>query len=361
MKNRKKLKIVLPAVLILTAVLFLTGRNLKAGKGGSLLSRGGAGTGTVNLTSLPDAGSSSGITELSGAGSGAADKQATAVSGQAKTVKTAEKAAAPQSAASAVPADSADERKLIRTVSLSLETTDFENLLAELRAGAAADGGYIEKSSISGTASAAGQTAAANQKKNSSVRTASLTFRIPAANADAFLSAAEGKANVVLRTENTSDITLQYSDTESHIKTLKTEQERLWALLEKAENTQAVISIEQRLTDIEYQLNSYESKIRLYDNQTDYVSVTMSIREVKTYTPAEKAGMAERMEKGLRATLLGIKNAAEDLLVGLVVWFPVLLILGALTAVVLVIIKHIPAGKRKQPLTSSDTAGETKA
>ena len=63
------------------------------------------------------------------------------------------------------------------------------------------------------------------------------------------------------------DVTLRYVDVDSHKKALETEQERLLALLEKAENVEDIITIENRLSDVRYELENYESQIRLLDNQ----------------------------------------------------------------------------------------------
>ena len=72
---------------------------------------------------------------------------------------------------------------------------------------------------------------------------------------------------------------------ESRKKSLEIEQERIWQFLEKAESIDTVITLEQRLSDIRYQLESMESQLRLYDNQVDYSTVYLSISEVTAYTP----------------------------------------------------------------------------
>ena len=48
------------------------------------------------------------------------------------------------------------------------------------------------------------------------------------------------------------------------------EQDRIWALLEKADTLDAVIALEKRLSEIRYDLESMESQLRLYDNQVEY-------------------------------------------------------------------------------------------
>ncbi len=94
-------------------------------------------------------------------------------------------------------------------------------------------------------------------------------------------------------------MTLQYSDIESHKKTLKIEQDRLWALLEKADSMDSIIALEERLSDIRYELESYESQLRLYDNQIEYSKVTLNINEVKRYTEVVPESAGEQILKGL--------------------------------------------------------------
>ena len=91
--------------------------------------------------------------------------------------------------------------------------------------------------------------------------------RIPADRLDRFVETVESAGNVTSKQEQVTDVTLQYSDTESRKKSLEIEQERLWALLEKAESLDAVVALEARLSEIRYELESYTSQLRPYDNQ----------------------------------------------------------------------------------------------
>mgnify|MGYP002226154573 CR=1 FL=1 len=83
-------------------------------------------------------------------------------------------------------------------------------------------------------------------------------------------------------------MTLTYVDLQSHRDALQTEQERLLQLLEQAESIEDIITIEQRLSDVRYQLESMESQLRSYDNQVDYSTVYLYIDEVEVYTPVEE-------------------------------------------------------------------------
>ena len=95
-------------------------------------------------------------------------------------------------------------RKLIRDVTLEVETREFDSLLAQISERVSELGGYIESSQVSGVS--------LNARGGVRDRDASLKARIPADKLDSFLESVETEANVVSRQENVTDITLTYSD-----------------------------------------------------------------------------------------------------------------------------------------------------
>ena len=89
----------------------------------------------------------------------------------------------------------AENRKLIRRVSLSLETEEYDVLLTEISGRLAACGGYMEQLS-------------ADTRYTSNSRYATMTVRVPADRLDTFVSAVSDVSNVVQRSEETDDVTL---------------------------------------------------------------------------------------------------------------------------------------------------------
>ena len=222
-----------------------------------------------------------------------------------------------------------DSRKLIRNVDLSFETTDFDTFVQDIQSKTTALGGYIESSDLSGNA------------YTDRHRYAYFTLRIPKPQVDTFLSFAEGEANLTRKYENTQDITLQYYDTESRKKALQSEYDRLLELMAKAESVDAVIAIEQRLSEIRYQLDSFESDLRRYDNQVDYSTITVNVSETTVLTASENSGFWSRVQANLESNVEDLCNAA----IGLLIWFlsslPVLLALAILFFIIYRIVKAI--------------------
>lgn len=246
----------------------------------------------------------------------------------------------PTAAKPQAPSSNSDKpainRKLIRTVSLDVETTAFDNLLSSIEGSVTNIGGYIEQSDVSGTSISASQDRR---------RYAYLTVRIPSDSLDGFLSQMAEQSNVINRSENVQDVTLQYTDIESRKKSLTIEQERLWTLLEKADTLEAVIALEERLSEIRYQLEGFESQLRTYDNQVDYSTVHISIQEVGVFTPTAPDSIGTRIQKGFVRNLEYLTLCLTDLLVWFLSHLPSLVLLALVIGILLFLVKTV--GRKK--------------
>lgn len=211
------------------------------------------------------------------------------------------------------PSKIPSDRKLIRTVSLTFETTEFDTFVRDIQNKTTELGGYVESSDISGN------------EKTSSTRSAYFTLRIPKPNLDTFLSFTEGGANLTRKYENSQDITLKYHDTESRKKALKEEYDRLLELIAQAESVDAIIAIEERLSDIRYELDGFESDLRMYDNQVEYSTVNVDVKEAKVYTPTQKTTFWDRVASRFESNLGDLMDSLTDFLVWFISSIPVLI------------------------------------
>lgn len=229
-------------------------------------------------------------------------------------------------------------RKLIKNVDMSVETEEFDTLLANVEKRITALGGYVEQSNVyNGSA----------YNTYSSLRSANLTARIPAEKLDEFLSVVSESSNVVNRNESVTDVTLQYVDMQSHKEALLTEQKRLLELLDEAETIDDMITLESRLSDVRYQIESMESQLRTYDNQVSYSTVYLYIDEVKTYTQVAEQTRLERMADGFVRSLKGIGNGFLDFGVEFVIALPYLIVWVVILIVIILVIRLIIKVSRK--------------
>lgn len=221
-------------------------------------------------------------------------------------------------------------QKLIRKVNIDAETEDLEALLPKLLEQVTKLDGYIENQELY------------NGSSYSSYRhrSASLTIRIPAENLDGFVQQVKDVSNVVTYNESQEDVTLTYVSTESRIKALETEQERLLELLSKAENMSDLLEIEARLTDARYELENVTSQLRVLANKVDYATVYLYIDQVKVYTEVEEQTVWQRIGAGFKQNLQDIGEDMEDFFVWLVTYSPQLMVLAVIAAVVILLLRR---------------------
>lgn len=249
--------------------------------------------------------------------------------------------AAPQEAGSGTNSGSQDVRegrKLIRTVQLSVETLEFDSLLDYVQNKTAELGGYVENISVyNGSGYDPRYYEYSGNGGYGQRRNASMVLRIPKENLDGFLTEVDVRGNVISRSEQEEDVTLDYVDLESHKKVLQAEQERLLEMMEQAQTMDDLITLESRLSDIRYQLESMESRLRTYDNQIEYATVYLDLNEVVELTPVEEEEQTiwERMGEGFMESLAHIGTFIKEFFVYFVISLPYLILLLILFAVVI--------------------------
>ena len=221
-------------------------------------------------------------------------------------------------------------QKLIRRVSIDAETEDLEALLGSLSIKISSVGGYIKNQDLyNGSAYSSYR-----------YRSASLTIRIPAENLDNFIQQVKDVSNVVNYNESQEDVTLTYVSTESRIKALETEQERLLELLSKADNMSDLLEIEARLTDVRYELENVTSQLRVLANKVDYATVNLYIDQVKVYKEVEEQTVWQRIGTGFKQNLEDIGEGLEDFFVWFVTYSPQLVSFAVVAAVVIAVLRR---------------------
>lgn len=222
------------------------------------------------------------------------------------------------------------ERKLIRTVDLNLETENYDALMKGLEQEINNLGGYIEY-----------KDAYYGNYYSSRNRNANITARIPADKLDEFTGKVAEIGNITYESESVEDVTLQYVDLSSHKKMLLTEQERLMELLEKAETMEDIITLESRLSEVRYQIESMESQLRTFDNQVDYSTVHIFVEEVERYTPQQEKSTWDRIKSGFGENVYRVTNGIKNFAIEFIIAIPVLLVWAVVITVGVILVRVV--------------------
>ena len=243
-------------------------------------------------------------------------------------------------------------RKLIRTVRMEAETEDLNTLLSALDEKIAALNGYVEGREVYN----------GSIHSDRRYRHASMTIRIPAESLAGFVEHIEGASNVVSSNEYIDDVTTQYVDTESRVAALEIEQERLLELLSKAETMEDILTIEDRLTDVRYELENMASQLKVLDNQVTYATVHLEITEVQEYTPIieEEPTVWERITDGFGESIEGITDDIVEFFVWIVVNSPYLLVWAVVLTAIVLTARKFTRRKKVKSAPKPDSTNEPK-
>ncbi len=118
----------------------------------------------------------------------------------------------------------------------------------------------------------------------------SLTFSVAASRytqVKAYLAtyAAQHKGKLITLQESVQDVTNDYVDSQSQLANLRVEQTRLQTLMGQAASLNDILTIEQRLTDVEGQIEQIEAHLNRLNGQTTFYTIQIQLLPLATYKP----------------------------------------------------------------------------
>jgi len=244
-----------------------------------------------------------------------------------------------QPAASAAPAQPAsgegggdgvgaliDDAKIIRTGTIDLEVTDVPTALVTARDGIRAMGGYV----------------GASQTQNVDDRpTASITYRIPASrweDALDLLRRLNGLTSKVV-TEQTQavEVTGQVVDLQARIKNLRASEAALQQIATGTTKISDVLEVQQQLTNVRGQIEQLSAALGDLQDRAGFATLTATFSvPVVAVDVATKGWEPAVVVDEASASLVNILQALTTAGIWFaIVWLPILLILGAIVALVI--------------------------
>ena len=161
---------------------------------------------------------------------------------------------------------STSSQKLIKKASVRLETKNADELIKKINSQIGSLKGYTESLS---------------QSKHYEYLSIETNVCVPAEKLDEFLDFLEKSGTITSKNVVTADVTDDYTDTESQIKALETEEKALLGILEKCETVQDTMNVQERLTSVRGELESLKSQKKNYDQRIAYSEVLINISEVE--------------------------------------------------------------------------------
>lgn len=223
----------------------------------------------------------------------------------------------------------ATERMVIHKGELGLEVKNLEETHLKLEEKVRQYGGYIVESNVF--------------SENEGHLDGMMTARVPEKNFQRFLKDAEGTAaKVIERIVKGEDVTEEYVDLASRLKSKRTVEARLLAFMENAKKTEDLLRISADLATVQEEMETIIGRMKFLDNQVAYSTVTINTFEEKVVVPSienEDLNTWEKTKKQFAVSMNFLMSALSAITVFFVGNVPVFIILAAIAFLIYIIVK----------------------
>ena len=155
------------------------------------------------------------------------------------------------------------DRMIIRTATLQLKVKDVADSLDKVRSLAGTHGGYI---------------ASSDSHIEGEYTVATLTLQVPAAQFDDAMNELR-KVGVKAIGENvsSSDVTEEYTDLQSQLRNLQATEQRIQALMSKAERIEDILTLDRELRQIQSEIERIMGRTNYLSKRAEMSSITVTL------------------------------------------------------------------------------------
>lgn len=217
--------------------------------------------------------------------------------------------------------DTSTNKKIIKKSRISIQVYDFDRTVESLKQAVQNYGGYIENSNS--------DIIYDDIENNIKLKSGSMVLRVPNQNYNDMLNYILQTDKVVGTYEEGIDITSNYIDTEAMLKAKELEREKLFELISKAENVNDLILLEQRLSELNGEINSYNNQIKDWDRLVEFSTISVNIEQIKEQTKIDSisSNLNLRVKNSFISSINSIKKETENLIVWLAQVMPLVIIM----------------------------------
>ena len=229
-------------------------------------------------------------------------------------------------------------RMVIRNGYISIQVTDIDLKVSEIKQKTKEIGGYVENSQIDTYEGDPVNKIPASKQAN-------VTIRVPQGNFEDMIKTIKTMGKTTNENVNGSDITTQYRDTATRVENLKIQESSLQQLMTKAKNVDDILRIETELNRVRTDIEIMTSELKNWDTQVQMSSIQINLLQVKEgqLQNVDMNGIWGKVYnsfiQGINAVVIGV----EKLIILIAGVLPFLVI-----AVVLGVLIYIPIRKRSK-------------
>lgn len=211
-----------------------------------------------------------------------------------------------------------DSRMVVQNTSISMQVNDVSAVSSNIENLAISVGGYMVNRSM---------------VKPEGAATGNITIRVPAEKREETLNSIK-KMGIKTVSENVSgyDVTDQYVDIQGRVDNLNKTKIKMEVLLDQANNVSDLMNIQMQINNIQSQIDSYIGQQKYLEQTAKLtrIMINLSTDELALpYVPDAAWRPGAVLKTAVRSMIGAVRNVA-DAIIWMVVYFPVLAIMGLL-------------------------------
>lgn len=245
-------------------------------------------------------------------------------------------------------------KKLVYTVDMRLQTTEFESGTKKLLTVTRDLGGYLQSAHVEGR----------SLYNPGADRFASYVLRIPSEQLADFLGMMEDRYNLVMLDQQSQDVTVRYGYADDRLFELEEQAKRLEEMLEETQGADERLDIERELTDIQSQISGFDASKAAMDSGVLFSTVAVALYEVNPNNIGEqpKETFGVRLDRASSGSVDNMIGFLQGLVLLIVAIWPALVVTAIIGGAILLVIR---LGKKrrvkimKKHRNSSPSASDT--
>ncbi|WP_049968507.1 DUF4349 domain-containing protein [Haloferax prahovense] len=254
---------------------------------------------------------------LAGCTGGAADGGAGGAESVSLAADTAASTDAEQTGGDDLP--QAQRRAVIKNGRIELTVDEFNESRDAVEATAESYGGYISDSNEY-----------VNRRSGGTYRSGQLVVRVPSEDFSAFMADMKDLGEVERVETNSQDVTDQLVDIEARLSNLRAQRDRLRELYEAANTTEDVLAVEERLTEVQTEIERLEAQKQSLEDRVALSTVRVSLSE---RPPGPAQWYDTPVLQAFSESVNGAFVALRALVVAVAYAVPYLVVFGGLLAI----------------------------
>lgn len=231
------------------------------------------------------------------------------------------------------------DRKVIYTADLQIEVKSYQQTLQHIQNQVEQLDGYIVESHMS-------------EDTESGAKTGQITTRVPQAKFQEFITLVEDGSSKVLESSTSGqDVTEEYIDLESRLKSKHVVEDRLLAFMEKANKTEDLLKISSDLAEVQEEIEEITGRMKYLENKSDLATVSIYLQEKNVKlsgTGKEDLNTWEQTQQQFMKSINFLISGFSSLFVFVIGNVPIFLLIGIIGFIVFFIIRKRKVTKERQ-------------